>query len=193
MENIMVYITTVNSNTYRVETPENGQHTSVTLDDNSYGIDWHQIAPLAEIGDQASAGGHFSLLIGGRSYDVFARLISKPGQREGETYEIHLAGQRFEVKVEDERSRLLAGLIHAGSGSSEATVEAPMPGLVIDVPIEPGANVSQGQTVVVLEAMKMENDLQSPISGTIKDIRVTRGQTVDQGEALVIISAEPPA
>ncbi len=189
----MAYITTIHNNTYRVETPENGQHTAISLDDTSYDIDWRQIAPLADTGDHASAGGRYSLLLGGRSYDVFARRISKPGQRDGETYEIHLAGQRFEVKVEDERSRLLEGLVRAGSASAEATIQAPMPGLVLDIPVEPGAAVTEGQTVVVLEAMKMENDLSSPISGTIKEIHVTRGQTVDQGEALVIITTTPPA
>ncbi len=187
----MAYITTIHNNTYRVETPENGQHTTISLDGASYDIDWRQLAPLADTGDHTSIGGRYSLLIGGRSYDIFARRISKPGQRDGVTYEIHLAGQRFEVHVEDERSRLLAELVGSGSTSTEATVQAPMPGLVLDIPVEPGATVTEGQTVVVLEAMKMENDLPSPISGTIKEVHVTKGQTADQGETLVTITATP--
>jgi biotin carboxyl carrier protein len=185
----MTYITTIHNNTYRVETSENGRHATVALDEIPYVIDWRQIAPLAYAGDHTEAGGHYSLLIGDRSYDVFARRVSPVGQGAGEIYEIHLAGQRFEVNVEDERSRLLAGLVRAGSASTEATVQAPMPGLVLDVPVEAGTTVTEGQTVVVLEAMKMENDLSSPISGTIKEVNVTKGQTVDQGETLVIITA----
>ena len=65
-----------------------------------------------------------------------------------------------------------------------------MPGLVIGIPLEKGAKVEAGQTVVVLEAMKMENDLSSPIAGSIREIRVNKGQTVDQGEVLVVIVAD---
>lgn len=65
-----------------------------------------------------------------------------------------------------------------------------MPGLVIGVPIEPGATVTRGQTVIVLEAMKMENDLAAPRSGIIKEIKVNQGQTVNQGDILVTIAGE---
>jgi biotin carboxyl carrier protein len=56
--------------------------------------------------------------------------------------------------------------------------------------MDPGANVERGQTVVILEAMKMENDLASPITGKVKEIRVSKGQTVNQGDVLVVVSAE---
>ena len=65
-----------------------------------------------------------------------------------------------------------------------------MPGLVLGTPLEVGASVTRGQTVVVLEAMKMENDLPSPLAGTIKEIKVTKGQTVNQGDVLVIVAGE---
>ena len=65
-----------------------------------------------------------------------------------------------------------------------------MPGLVLGLPLQVGAGVARGQTVVILEAMKMENDLSSPIAGTIKEVRVSQGQIVNQGDILVVISAE---
>jgi biotin carboxyl carrier protein len=65
-----------------------------------------------------------------------------------------------------------------------------MPGLVIGVPLEVGSKVTRGQTVVVLEAMKMENDLGSPIAGTLKDVKVSTGQTVNQGDVLAVIQGE---
>jgi biotin carboxyl carrier protein len=65
-----------------------------------------------------------------------------------------------------------------------------MPGLVLGIPLDAGAAVARGQAVVVLEAMKMENDLPSPIAGTIKEVRVSKGQTVNQGDVLVVIHAE---
>ncbi|HEY5004411.1 MAG TPA: acetyl-CoA carboxylase biotin carboxyl carrier protein subunit, partial [Ktedonobacteraceae bacterium] len=96
-------------------------------------------------------------------------------------------GQRFEVATEDERARALTGLIKGSTHSSEATIYAPMPGLVIGMPLEVGTEVNAGQSVIVLEAMKMENDLSSPIHGRIKEFLVNKGQTVDLGAALVII------
>jgi len=185
----MAYITTINKQTYRVETGEEGQQ-AVTLEGVAHAIDWQQVAPLSADGKGVvGEGGRYSLLIEGKSYEVFARRITKADQKDSETYEIQVAGQRFEVTVEDERAKLLAGLARSTATTGEATVHAPMPGLVVGVPLEQGTKVESGQTVVVLEAMKMENDLSSPIGGVIKEIKVNKGQTVDQGEVLVVITA----
>lgn len=187
----MPYIATVNNQSYHVDTGENGQKYTITLEGDAHAIDWRQIAPLAADAKGAGGvGGRYSLIIAGTSYEIFARRITRPGQKDSQTYEIQFAGQRFEVTVEDERTRLLAGLTRSGAGSGEAMVSAPMPGLVVGVPLEVGASVTQGQTVVVLEAMKMENDLASPIAGTLKEVRVSKGQTVDQGEVLAVVVAE---
>lgn len=183
------YISTINNQAYRIETAEENQH--ITLEGTTHTIDWRQIAQLiADAKGNVSFGGHYSLIIAGHSYQVFARRITKADEKTSQTYEILLGGQRFEVKIEDERARLLSGLAKSGTATGEAIVQAPMPGLVIGTPVEVGASVTQGQTVVVLEAMKMENDLSAPISGTVKELRVSKGQTVDHGEALVVISAE---
>lgn len=183
------YIASINNQTYRIETDDEKQH--ITLAGTTHTIDWQHIAQLAaDAKGNAAFGGRYSLIIGGRSYEVFARRITRADEKIGQTYEIFLGGQRFEVEVEDERARLLAGLAKTGAASGEAIVQAPMPGLVIAVPVEVGASVSQGQTVIILEAMKMENDLAAPISGVIKELRVSKGQTVDHGEALVVITAE---
>ncbi len=185
----MAYITTVNKQTYRIDTGEEGQQ-SVTLDGVTRAIDWQFIAPLsADSKGIVSEGGLYSLIIEGKSYEIFARRVTKADQKGSETYEIQVADQRFEVNVEDERAKLLAGLARSTATTGEASVQAPMPGLVVSVPQEQGATVEAGQTVVVLEAMKMENDLSSPIAGTVKEIRVNKGQTVDQGEVLVVITA----
>ncbi|HZO75516.1 MAG TPA: biotin/lipoyl-containing protein [Ktedonobacteraceae bacterium] len=187
----MSYITTINNQTYTIETDENGQQRSVTLEGHTHIIDWKKIASLAaDAKGNISAGGLYSVLIGGTSYEVFARRITKAGEKDSQTYEILIGGQRFEVKVEDERTRKLAGLVRSGAHSGAATVQAPMPGLVVSTPLEAGVPVKQGQTVVVLEAMKMENDLTSPISGTLVEVRVQKGQTVDQGEVLAVIEGE---
>jgi biotin carboxyl carrier protein len=184
----MAYISTINRRSYTIDINKQHKATSITLNGVSCMLDWRQIATLAaDSHGQSSEGGCYSLLIEGKSYEVFARSLSQSGEKDGQTYEILLAGQRFEVTVEDERTRMLTGLTPARVSSSAARIQAPMPGLVVNVLLEQGTDVEQGQTVIVLEAMKMENDLVSPIAGTIKEIKVGKGQTVDQGAVLVLV------
>lgn len=186
----MTYISNINNESYTIDTGENNPQREITIDGVTHSIDWRRIAPLAaDAKGQTDVGGQYSLIIGGKSYQVFAHRINKPEEKNGATYEIQLAGQRFEVRVEDEREKALAGSVKSPH-EGEAMVRAPMPGLVLDVPMEVGASVARGQTVVVLEAMKMENDLSSPIPGTIKEVRVSKGQTVNQGDVLVVIAGE---
>ncbi|HLI04980.1 MAG TPA: biotin/lipoyl-containing protein [Ktedonobacteraceae bacterium] len=191
----MAYIVSMNGNPHNVETGENTPQRTIIIDGVPVTIDWRQIAPLAAgVGTsekgQSGVGGRYSLIINGKSYEIFARRLNKPDEGAGQTYEIFFAGQRFEVEVEDERTHSLSSAAQAAHGSEEARVHAPMPGLVVGVPLEPGAHVTRGQTVIILEAMKMENDLSTPITGTIKEIRVSKGQTVNQGEVLVVIAGE---
>ena len=186
----MPYSSSVNDQVYRIDTGEQGQQREITIDATTYKIDWRFIAPLAaDVKGQVNAGGRYSLLIGDKSYEIFARHLPKSGEDGSQVYEIQFAGQRFEVTVEDEREKALAGSVKSAH-TGEVRVRAPMPGLVIGVPVEMGASVITGQTVVVLEAMKMENDLAAPRAGTIKEIKVSKGQTVNQGDVLVVISGE---
>ena len=187
----MPYSSTVHDHAYSIETGEQSSQREITIDGRGYKIDWRAIAPLAaDAKGQLSPGGRFSLLIAGKSYEIFARSVTKPDEDSSQTYEIQFAGQRFEVQVEDEREKALAGAVASAHAAGEVRVRAPMPGLVIDVPLEVGASVARGQTVVVLEAMKMENDLASSKAGMIKEIKVSKGQTVNQGDVLVVIGGE---
>ena len=181
-------VATIQKRAYSVAINEDEPGEKVTLDGQEHTIDWKQIAPLAQdIKKHGYAGGRYSLIMAGKSYEVFARCVTQPEGKNGQTYEIYIDGQRFEVIAEDERTRVLAGLIKGSAHSGEATIYAPMPGLVVDVLLEVGAGVKAGQPILVLEAMKMENDLSSPINGKIKKISVNKGQTVDLGVALVVI------
>ena len=187
----MAYISTVNNQVYTIDTGQNSDQRDIIIDGTIQSIDWRHIAPLAvDAKGQTGTGGRYSLLIGGKSYEVFARRIAKPDEKDGYTYEVQVAGQRFEVHVEDEREKALAGSIKGAHETGEAMVRAPMPGLVLSITLEVGASVERGQTVVILEAMKMENDLGSPIAGKIKEVRVNKGQTVNQADVLVVVSQE---
>jgi biotin carboxyl carrier protein len=190
----MAYISSINGNSHTIDTGENTPQRTITIDGTPVNIDWRKIAPLAAAGTSTGTGtgtgGRYSLIINNKSYEVFARRLDRPDEGESQTYEIFFAGQRFEVQVEDERTRSLTGAAASAHGSGEARIRAPMPGLVIGLPFEVGAPVTRGQTVVILEAMKMENDLSTPISGAIKELRVSKGQTVNQGDVLVIVAGE---
>jgi len=186
----MAYISSVAEKSYIIDIGENSPQREIRIDEKRFDIDWRQITALAAGSQvQSNIGGRYTLLIAGKSYEVFAHRVTKPGVT-GYRYEVLFAGQRFEIIVEDEREKALAGSLHGAHETGEAMVRAPMPGLVLGLPLDAGANVERGQTVVILEAMKMENDLAAPITGKVKEIRVSKGQTVNQGDVLVVLSAE---
>src|SRR6266581_4178260 len=119
----MTYISTINRQNYSIDINKQHKPTDISLDGVSYTLDWRQIATLAaDSNGQSGEGGRYSLLIGGKSYEVFARCLSQSGEKDGQTYEILLAGQRFEVTVEDESTRMLAGLTRVGVNSSAARI-----------------------------------------------------------------------
>ncbi len=136
-----------------------------------------EVADLVRVGSTPV----YSMILGGRSYEVSVH------RRNGE-YEVVLGGETFSVRVLDERAMRMAAA--AGGGPDEKAVEvvkAPMPGVVIGIAVEVGHEVSSGQGVVTLEAMKMENELKSETGGVVKEIRVELGQGVSQGETLIVI------
>lgn len=194
MADTTTYIITIEQQSSRVTLKDKEEQKQVIIDEKEHAIEWRRIAPLApdEKGN-GREGGRYHLIIGERSYEVYARRIENTDEGAGNRYEIQIGEQSFEVNIEDARTKLLAGTLRVGASSNAAKVSAPMPGLVIGTPLEAGSTVTAGQTVVVLEAMKMENDLASPISGTIKDVRVHTGQTVEQGQVLIIIEGEKSA
>lgn len=104
---------------------------------------------------------------------------------------ISLHGRSFEVEVLDQRARHIRRLAGPSAGSAGGGVlKAPMPGLVVRVQVEPGQSVAAGAPLVVLEAMKMENQLKAPAAGVVAEVKVTAGAAVEKGQVLVTLSAE---
>jgi pyruvate carboxylase subunit B len=101
-------------------------------------------------------------------------------------WSLEIGGDRWEVEVVDERTRHIRSLT-AGAWRQRGPVilRAPMPGLVVRVLVEPGQEVAAGSGLVVLEAMKMENELKAPAAGTVGAVRAQTGQAVEKGEVLV--------
>ena len=97
-------------------------------------------------------------------------------------------GERYEVEALDERTHYIRGLVGAGKQHGGGGVlKAPMPGLVVRILVEPGQEVVAGQGILVLEAMKMENELKATGPGVIEKIEVTVGQAVEKGQGLVMV------
>jgi biotin carboxyl carrier protein len=96
------------------------------------------------------------------------------------------SGERWEAEVLDERTRYIRSLAGAENQRPKAEVlRAPMPGLVVRIQAKPGDNVAAGSGLVVLEAMKMENELKAAAAGVVKSIRVAPGEAVEKGQVLV--------
>jgi biotin carboxyl carrier protein len=183
----MRYVARIGEHTRVIELQENGHTREVVLESRQLTLDWRLVGvPLASLSDGEAPAEHYSMLVGDHSYEAYARL-APDADAEGTTVEVMIEGRPYIVTVEDERTRALASLAGGAHVSGDAPIRAPMPGLVVNVLAEQGSAVERGQTVVVLEAMKMENDLTTPRAGVIKAVRVERGQTVNQGDVLVVV------
>ncbi len=120
-----------------------------------------------------------SLLVGGTAYEV---------KRERTPTDLHIwvKNERFQVEVRDPRS-LRSRKGAAGLGEGPQKLLAPMPGKVVRVLLAPNSEVEAGQGVLVVEAMKMQNELKSPKKGVVKQIMASEGATVNAGEVLAIV------
>ncbi|HEX2094277.1 MAG TPA: biotin/lipoyl-containing protein [Longimicrobiaceae bacterium] len=122
------------------------------------------------------------LLVDGRSHP----FVAHPSERRGR-WEIGIGGTRYDVEAVDERTRAIREMTGGADQETEKTVAAPMPGLVIRVEVEVGQPVRAGQGVVIVEAMKMENELKAPADGVVARIEVQAGQTVEKGATLIVL------
>lgn len=128
--------------------------------------------------------GYFSLLIDGRSLPVVVE--ETPGGR----LRVTIAGREVDVTVQDEKALLLERFgLNESSGPAERALHAPMPGLVLSVMVEPGQTVQPGDGLLVLEAMKMENELRAHTDGVVKALHVTPGDAVGKNALLLEFEA----
>lgn len=101
-------------------------------------------------------------------------------------YSLWIDGYRFDVEAHDERTRTIRDMTAANiSVTGPAPLVAPMPGLIVRVEAREGDEVQAGQGLVVMEAMKMENELRAPSSGRVKAVHVSPGMAVEKGSVLV--------
>jgi pyruvate carboxylase subunit B len=115
------------------------------------------------------------------------RVVVKRRQARA-AYTLWVDGYRFESEALDERTRAIRDLSAARAGpTGPAPILAPMPGLIVRVSVKAGDKVEAGQGVVVMEAMKMENELRATAAGTVRSVEVTPGMAVEKGTLLVAL------
>lgn len=116
------------------------------------------------------------------------RVVAQKRQGRGK-YRLWIDGYRFEAEALDERTRSIRDLSAVRAGpSGPAPIVAPMPGLIVRVSVKVGDNVEAGQGIVVMEAMKMENELRATAAGVVKSVEVSVGTAVEKGALLVALA-----
>jgi len=134
-----------------------------------------------EVDARSLQHGAVSLLVDAQVYDVEFDDV-------GEEVQVLVRGDTFRVDVADERTRQLrAGAAASFQVEGKVTLTAPMPGKVVRLLVEPGDEVREGQGLVVVEAMKMENELKSPKAGTIREVGAREGAAVEANAKLLTV------
>ena len=165
----MKYVTTVNDKTYVIEINDDQR---VVVDGVVYAVDFESV----------SGQPVYSLLIDGRSYEAYV------DEGDDGAWQVLMRGDLFSVTVEDEREkRLRAAAGGAAGAAGEFHLKAPMPGLIVAVPVAEGQPVKKGDILVVLESMKMQNELKCPREGTVQRVRVKAGETVEHHQPLISV------
>lgn len=163
----MKYLTTVNGQKFEVELDKDGR---LTINGETRQVDFHHISEAL-----------YSVLINNKSVEALV-------ERHEGRYQVLIEGDLYEVEVLDERQqRLMSASSGFSAAQGEITIRSPMPGLIVAVRVSEGDQVRKGQPLVVLESMKMENDIKAPRDGKVERIHVEKGQTVEQNKALITL------
>ncbi len=164
----MKYLTKIEDKEYVVEIVDDNH---VRVDEQIFNVDFESIS-----GEPA-----FSILVDGKSYEAMV-------YPDNDKWQVMLRGRLYTVLVEDEREKRLRGTAGATvSATGEYHLKAPMPGLVVSLPVENGQEVQKGDLLVILESMKMQNELKAPRDGVVKRVRVETGDSVEQKQTLLSV------
>jgi len=166
----MNYIGTIGERELRVTVREVGvARYAVTIDGREHLVDAHQV--------QSSV---WSVLYGDASFEVDVQ-----GKKE-EEFEVLIAGDCYKFTLMNEQRKAL--MRSGGKGAAgKAMVASPMPGKVVKLLVAEGEEVKADQGVIVVEAMKMENELKSAVTGKVKEIFVKEGEVVESGAKLLLV------
>ena len=170
----MKYVTVIGETEFNVEILDES-HVVVSSKDNPQGNVYE--VDFDSISDQPV----YSLLMDGKSHEAYVY----PSE---EGWQVLLFGRLYSAIVEDEREKRLRA--SSGGGVSERAeyhLKAPMPGLVVAVTVEEGQQVQKGDVLIILESMKMQNELKSPRAGVISRLRIQSGDRVEQQQTMLSV------
>lgn len=163
----MTYEISIDGRTYRLELSQSEVRWSCRLDGREIEVDAVLARPDV-----------LSLRMGNKAYEVKCERVASD-------VHIWVGSQRFAPEVRDPRS--LRSRSHAAAEQGPRKLTAPMPGKVVRILLAQGAEVEAGAGVVVVEAMKMQNEVKSPKKGTVQKIVVAEGAAVSAGDVLAIV------
>ncbi len=159
----------------KVEVIVGGRSARLTVDAERFRYEPEGSAPLErEFSIVPLTPGSFSVLIGDRSYEAIVAGS-----------EVRVNGKAFAVEVIDPRG--MRGQKRAGAGAGPQSIAAMMPGKVVRLLVAPGDPVEEGQGLIVVEAMKMQNEMKSPKAGRVVEIKTQPDATVVAGDVLLVI------
>lgn len=166
----MKYITIINNNEFMIELDD--QNNQILVNGEPYHVDLTSLQNSNLI----------SCIINNRSFEA---AVTSP---ERDLWDILLNGEIYSVNVKEERAYRLAkarGQLDGDSGT--VPTKSPMPGVIVNVPVAVGDAVQKGDTIVILESMKMENELKATRDGAVLEVKVSPGDSVEKDAVLIII------
>jgi len=161
--------------TQEVELSHQDGVTTLVWEGQSHPIDILELEP-----------GCYSILMDGRSVEVRLDQAKSPDP-EAHAYRAMLYDGAYEFSLVDPRRALLSGT--GGAGAGGGLLASPMPGKIVKLLVKVGDQVQEGQTLLVMEAMKMQNELKTNTTGTVATVHVQEGATVETGAALITVVA----
>jgi len=164
----MKYTTIINENIFEIEISGDGK---LTINGEERDTDFLSLG-----------GSLYSFISNNQSYEVAV-------EDESGKYEVLINGRLYEGQVLDEQALFMLNR-KGGLNLDSGEVNSPMPGLIVEVLVAVGDEVEAGDTVVILESMKMQNELKAPRAGKVQSVSIENGQTVDKGEFLVNIEGD---
>jgi biotin carboxyl carrier protein len=169
-EGLMAYIARVDGKTHRIGVKLTGNFIyAVNINGREYTVDCHRTEPTI-----------YSVIIDGQHYEI--DVIENDTR-----FQVFVKSESYEMEIEDERRRRVEISDEVAFGQGRQIVATPMPGKIIEILVKQGDAVKAGQGVIVIEAMKMENELSAPKDGTITEILVKEGQAVEARAKLLVI------
>jgi biotin carboxyl carrier protein len=166
----MTFIGTLGDESYAVEIEETGKSVyRISVDGHEFVVDGKKTGRT-----------NYSLIVDNRSFEIEV-------DNTGDEYRVLVDGRSYHIHLVDERRVRVGGNQAGAQMQGRQNVSVPMPGKVIAILVAEGDQVEKGQGLIIVEAMKMENEVHSPIAGEVKEIKVKTGETVEGGAVLLVV------